>query len=492
MTTTYLIKLAPEITIKSPGVRKITIDLLKRNIKTTLTNEWFDVKLRSNWDSIDLNVFWEFDKEKINYFLKNIFWINAFLEIQRFEFETKEDIAKIVLDYYIDKIPNKSFFVRAKRVWTHDFTSVELERYLWGELLKATNNSSVSLKDPDFLIKLEVKHNILNLVVEYHKWSNWYPIWFTWKALSLLSGWFDSSVATYMSMKRWLKVDYLFFDLWFKPHEIAVKQIAYYLWKNFWQSYKSNFIKIDFSFLINLLIEHAEPKYRSVLLKRYMLKTTDLINPYLQETYNFFKEPYQAVIKWDSVAQVSSQTLANLKTIDDACKMLVLRPLIMFDKEDIINISRNIWAYDFSLSMPEYCSVVSQNPSTKSSLEEIEVFEKVIDEHFYKEILNNVELTRITEVLNFKEKNLEINIVWEIKENDILIDIREKDKISKNPVDFWVKALEIPFFDINSKFEKLDQSKNYLFYCEKWVLSKLHYLYLKDKWFNNISVFRPE
>lgn len=487
----YLIKLAAEITIKSPWVRTRTIDLLKKNIRLTLTNEWFTFNIKSSWDSITLEINNDFDKQKLIWILKNIFWISHILEVKKLEFESKEEIKELVLDYYKQKVSNNSFFVRVKRVWKHDFSSTELEKYIGWEILKNTNNARVTSKNPDYFIKLEIKDKQLNLVINSYVWSNWYPIWFTWKVLSLISWWFDSSVSTYMSMKRWLKVDFLFFDLWFKPHEIAVKQISYYLWKSFWQSYKSSFIKINFWFLINLLVEYCEPKYRSVLLKRYMLKTSDLMNSYLAKNYNYFKENYSAIVKWDSLWQVSSQTLSNLKVIDNACEILVLRPLIMFDKQEIIDISRKIWTYDFSLSMPEYCSVVSKNPSTKSNYEEIVKFEEKIDELFYNQILKNIEIKKIDKVLDFWEKNLEINIVWEIKENDVLIDIREKEKIDKNPVDFWVKTLEIPFFDINSKFEKLDQNKNYLFYCEKWVLSKLHYLYLKDMWFNNISVFRP-
>jgi thiamine biosynthesis protein ThiI len=52
--------------------------------------------------------------------------------------------------------------------------------------------------------------------------------------------------------------------------------------------------------------------------------------------------------------------------------------------------------------------------------------------------------------------------------------------------------LNIPFYDINSRFTKLDQKRNYLFYCDKWVLSELHVLYLKEKGFNNIKIFRND
>lgn len=71
--------------------------------------------------------------------------------------------------------------------------------------------------------------------------------------------------------------------------------------------------------------------------------------------------------------------------------------------------------------------------------------------------------------------------VYEIND-EIIIDIREEDKRVKNPLKLEkVEILNIPFYDINSRFEKLDINKNYLFYCDKWILSELHALYLKEK-----------
>jgi len=200
----YLIKLAAEITIKSPWVRTRTIDLLKKNIRLTLTNEWFTFNIKSSWDSITLEINNDFDKQKLIWVLKNIFWISHILEVKKLEFESKEEIKELVLDYYKQKVSNNSFFVRVKRVWKHDFSSTELEKYIGWEILKNTNNARVTSKNPDYFIKLEIKDKQLNLVINSYVWSNWYPIWFTWKVLSLISWWFDSSVSTYMSMKRWL------------------------------------------------------------------------------------------------------------------------------------------------------------------------------------------------------------------------------------------------------------------------------------------------
>jgi thiamine biosynthesis protein ThiI len=98
---------------------------------------------------------------------------------------------------------------------------------------------------------------------------------------------------------------------------------------------------------------------------------------------------------------------------------------------------------------------------------------------------------KIDEVLEDKIdwENVELTYIpWK---NEVVIDIREEADIQKRPLFLdKVEILKIPFYDINSRFPELNQDKTYLFYCDKWVLSRLHALYLKEKWFNNIKIYR--
>jgi thiamine biosynthesis protein ThiI len=87
---------------------------------------------------------------------------------------------------------------------------------------------------------------------------------------------------------------------------------------------------------------------------------------------------------------------------------------------------------------------------------------------------------------------MEVEVAYIPWENEIIIDLREEPKEAENPLKLEnVEILKIPFFDISYDFEKLDQSKTYLFYCDKWILSKNFALTLREKWFKNIKIFRP-
>ncbi len=484
----YIIKISPEITIKSKPVRKRAFLMLKNNIGKHFDFENLDIELSWNRDMILLNSM-ESDI-KIRNILKNISWIAYFQEVESFKLLEKEeeifdDIFTKTKQFYLGKIENKTFAVRIKRSWSHNFTSIDLERYIWWGLLKYSINSKVKLKNPDITVKLEVKNNKYFIIKERIEGIWGYPIWFQEKIISLISWWFDSWVSTFSMMKRWCLVDYLFFNLWWSAHELWVKQVSYYLWKTFGVPHKkARFITVPFEETIKELLTKVNHKYRGVLLKRYMLKVASMVS----------KWNYYAIVKWDSLWQVSSQTLKNMHVIDKASDNLVLRPLISYNKQEIIDISKRLWTYDFACNMPEYCWVISDKPTTWAKLEKVLKEEANIEDSILISAFENRKVEFVKDMLwscmENSEDDIEIVVLpWEW---EIVIDVRESEKIKKSPLVLNnVNVLDIPFFDINHSFKNLDQDKIYLFYCDKWVLSKLHALYLREKGFFNIKVFRP-
>jgi len=489
----YLIKLWSEITIKSEAVRRSCIWRLKKNINLHLDFHNIDCSFDWDWDRFTVDVFDGEDHFKITDILKNIPGIENFFPVIEYiipdsilsnQEKIFEYFSFILSEYFSSKIEWKSFVVRAHRVGNHIFWSEDLERYVWEYLLSNTNNTRVSLKEPDITVGIDIRDNIAYILTEKIKGTSWFPVGFQWKLLSLISWWYDSSVATQSLIKRWCEVDYLFFNLWWSAHELGVKQMSYHLWSQFSIPYKrAKFISVPFDDVVNELMIKVPARYRSIILKRLMLKAADSIA----------QKYYSGIIKWDSVGQVSSQTLLNLKVIDTACECMILRPLIWMNKIDIINISKNIWTYDYASSMPEYCGLISKKPETKAKLEDILEVEKSLSSDLLEVALQQSTLESISDVLFTWFKECDIEEVRDKKDQDIVIDIRDPELIKKSPLSQkWIQgSIEIPFYSINNKFYQLDQSVTYLFYCDKWVLSHLHGLYLRDKWFTNIKVIRP-
>lgn len=328
----YIVRISPEITIKSKPVRKQSVSMLHKNIKKHLEVNNIIAKVNYTWDSINI----DWNDEKISGILKKIPGISNFLEVDTYllpEDETKIfDFAfNITKEYFLDTITDKTFVVRVHRTGNHNFKSIDLERYVWWGMLQHSKNAKVKLSNPEITINIEIKDKNLHIVKNRVEGIGGYPVWFQDKVLSLISWWFDSWVSTYSMMKRWCEVDFLFFNLWWSAHELWVKQVSYYLWRNFSVWYKNaRFITVNFEEIIKYLVEKVNHKYRGVILKRFMLKAASIVSENI----------HYAVVKWDSLWQVSSQTLKNMHVIDKVSTNLVLRPLISYNKQEIIDISK--------------------------------------------------------------------------------------------------------------------------------------------------------
>lgn len=466
------------------------IKKLKRNIGIHLDDAEIDYNIGGNWDRIVLEVSDLEDNERIIRILSRISGLGYFTPVSEIEVAenlTQDEIFDSLASYALAKFSAslewKSFVVRVKRSGTHTFNSITAERQIGGRILAGANNAKVNIDYPDINIHFDIKNDKYYLLEEKYQWLWGYPVWFQGKVLSLVSGGFDSGVSTFSLMKRGCEIDYLFFNLWGTAHELWVQQVSHFLWQQFSVSYKrARFISIPFEEIVTELLTKVDHSYRWIVLKRCMLQVASTIA----------ERHYEAIIKWDSLGQVSSQTLRNMSVIDEAARVLTLRPLISMNKQDIVDTAKKIGTYDFAKSMPEYCGVISDKPSVWASREEIVEAESNFDMSLLDRALDNRTVIKMSDILHI-EKPWSIAEVQKLQKGEIAIDIREPERVTRSPLSQkWIEgALEIPFYEINQKFKDLDQTKSYAFYCDKWVLSHLHGLYLGEKGFENISVLRP-
>ncbi|MCT4617607.1 MAG: tRNA 4-thiouridine(8) synthase ThiI [Candidatus Gracilibacteria bacterium] len=481
----YIIRLFPEITIKSKPVRQKFIKKLYNNLNKHLELITVDFDSRYFWDKIEVDVYDDRILDEVELTLSRVPGIAYISKVKEYDLIDFDDCFLKVKETYEKKLENKTFVVRVKRAGTHAFTSIDLERYIGGGINQHIAGTKVKLKNPEITISLEIKDDKFYLIDKKIEGIGGYPVGVQNKALSLISGGFDSPVASFLMAKRGIKVDYLFFNLGGIAHEIGVKQITHYIWKTFSPSYKANFVTVDFEEVIKELLTNVNHKYRGVILKRLMFMVANKIT----EKYG-----YEAIITGEALGQVSSQTLTNLDVITKASNTLVLRPLIASDKDDIINISKKIGTYDYSASMPEYCGVISDKPSTAAKLEDVLAEEEKLVEGIIERAFENRKTQKLVDLLD-DIGELDIKTLEEVNligEGEIVIDLREENNIKKSPLRIdETKKLEIPFYEINIKFRDLDKEKTYLFYCDKGVLSKMHGLYLKEHGYDNIKIYRP-
>ncbi|MFP8967695.1 tRNA uracil 4-sulfurtransferase ThiI [Pokkaliibacter sp. CJK22405] len=482
----FIVKLFPEITIKSRSVRMRFCKRLAANVRAELkllteAQQLHACEVTAHWDFIDITGPENGLKaEQVADVLSRTPGIAHYQQVLEFPLTTIDDMLEPLLAVNRERLKGKTFAMRVKRVGTHDFTSLDLERHFGGALKQLTEATGVSLKNPDVQVRLEVRHQKFMVETERKEGLGGFPIGSQEDVLSLMSGGFDSAVATYLTMKRGCKTHFCFFNLGGSAHEIGVRQIANYIWKQYGSVAKVYFVSVPFDEVVGEILEKVDNSHMGVILKRMMMRAANRVASRLH---------VGSLVTGESVAQVSSQTLTNLNVIDNASDRLVVRPLIVSDKQDIINQARKIGTYEMSSSMPEYCGVISVSPTVKARPDKVLAEEAKLDMEMIQRAIERSEVMKIDQVLKDLKPQAELDEL-EVREDAVVIDIRHPTEEEKKPLDLPGKeVVHIPFYKLATSFSELDSDKQYLLYCDRGVMSKLHALYLHDAGHENVGVY---
>lgn len=467
--------------IKGPSAKRQMVGQLYNNLLTILQRINPEIQVKKYSDKIE--VFTPKDVlPEVRQKLLDTPGIEQILEVLQFDsMDTIEKIKTKVRELTADSLEDKTFVVRVKRTGKHDFSSIDIERTVGGHLLANSKAKNVSLKNPDIVVQMELIQDQLNFISTKYKGLSGFPIGTQGDILSLMSGGFDSTVASYLTMKRGIKTHFIFFNLGGMAHEIGVKQVALYLWNKFGSSHKVKFISVPFDDVLTEIFRSTPPTYMGVTLKRLMLMASEKVANAME---------IDALVTGESVAQVSSQTLRNLALIDQVTNKLILRPLATMNKPEIISIANEIGTRHFAENMPEYCGVISQNPITHGSFKRMEKVAQKFNYDVLDKAVEDAQHLNIDEIVDDVANLAPIEVVKDLSTgNFVVIDIRPEDEY----IETSCKTLKIPFHKLKMEFEKLPKDQEYLFYCDKGIMSQLHAQYLRDaKGYENIRVYRPE
>ncbi|MBK5074024.1 tRNA 4-thiouridine(8) synthase ThiI [Budviciaceae bacterium CWB-B4] len=479
----FIIKLFPEITIKSQSVRMRFIKILTGNVRNVLRQRIEECAVVRHWDFLEVRTKDPANGPIIRDALTRIPGIHHILEVDETPYTDMHNIFEQTLANYREQLEGKTFCVRVKRRGNQDFNSQDVERYVGGGLNQHIESAKVNLTNPDVTVRLEIEDDRLIMVQARYEGLGGFPIGTQEDVMSLISGGFDSGVSSYMLIRRGCRVHYCFFNLGGATHEIGVKQVAHYIWSRFGSSHKVRFISVDFAPVVGEILEKVDDGQMGVVLKRMMVRASSAI----AERYGV-----QAIVTGEALGQVSSQTLTNLRLIDNASDTLILRPLISHDKEHIINMARQIGTEDFAKTMPEFCGVISKSPTVKAVKAKIEAEEANFDFGILDKVVEqavNIDIRQIAE--QTQQQITEVETVAAFGSNDVIIDIRSSDEHETSPLKLTeVSVKHIPFYKLGTAFSELDKSKTYLLYCDRGVMSRLQALYLQEQGYSNVKVYR--
>jgi len=285
---------------------------------------------------------------------------------RRFTFDSRaEDMAKLeerVIELAKQEFaPGKTFCVRVKRAEKAvPLTSVELENRFGRLIIDNTSWKKVNLDGPDTLFQIEIRPEGSFLFSNKLKGPNGLPVGTAGRVLTLLSGGIDSPVAAYMMAKRGCRVDFLHFTATSMQQEEALE---YKLWRlaehlNRYTLGSRLFLVPYTQFDVAVMASGQHIEYDLVLFRRFMARVAQTLA---------YRIRAQALVTGDNLAQVASQTLPNMVTTSQAVDMPILRPVVAFNKDEIVELAIKIGTYEESIRpYKDCCAIISQHPRTKS------------------------------------------------------------------------------------------------------------------------------
>ncbi len=479
-----VIKLFPEIIVKSRPVRQRMIGQLRKNLRKLLTPISENIRVSGSWDRLEIetvNLNDELDHQVIER-LRSTPGIHHFLKTEQYSFTSLENLIEQCVAIYSPQIKGKTFCVRAKRAGKHSFNSHQLEQKAGGALLQNVVDTKVDLHHPEFTVQLEIIDKQFYVIEKRFKGLGGFPLGTQDSCLSLISGGYDSTVASYLMLKRGIRTHFCFFNLGGVAHEVGVKQVSHFIWNKYGKSSRTRFFSVPFQAVVEELLTKVHHSLRGVILKRLMIRAAQQL---AQSSH------IPALVTGEAIAQVSSQTMTNLAVIDQVSSMLVIRPLATTDKEDIIATAREIGTEAFARTMPEYCGVISDRPTTVAKIDKILIEEDKFDDQVLLKAIADVEITTIDQVMDSIQSLDDIEIVSIPKLTDIIVDIRHPEEEEKKPLFLsGNKVIKLPFFELTRKFAQLDQNQQYLLYCDHGVMSEMQAHELIQKGFSHIGVYR--
>lgn len=329
------------------------------------------------------------DKQLIEKTLKNVFGIYYFSYV----FEVEKNMDSIIqktnemLDEFKGEYKKISF--KAKRSdKKFPLQSPEINSQL--AVIAKKKGFWVDFDDSQITIYIEVTDTTVYMYSKRIMCYSGLPVGTSGKVLVLLSGGFDSPVAAIQLLKRGCTVDFLHFHTYVKNEFVLdskIKQLAEKV-NNF--AFKSKLHLIPYSFFDFMTQGKIPPRYELIFFKHYILKVAEKLA---------IENGYDAIVTGDSLAQVASQTIENLRAAGHGVQMPIFRPLLTYDKEEIINLAKKYDTYE--LSIEEYkdcCSLASKNPMTQTKIDK---FQEILDTYD----LNNLIEKSIEEMNSYWIKN---------------------------------------------------------------------------------------
>jgi len=456
-----LVRLGAEVTLKSRRTRRHFLERLESNLRDAIESSGERGRIDSVWGRTYVRT-----SVRAIPAVSRVFGISSLSPVGRVVRAELDTIVEAGLEVFVESVRGRRFAVRARRTGTHDFSSHDIAMRLGAALLP--HSAGVRLNDPEVEVHVEVRNQSAYLFWERIHATGGLPLGVEGHATALLSGGFDSAVAAWLLMKRGVALDYVFCNLGGDAYERAVLHVAKVLADDWSYGTRPRLHIVDFRPAVDELRAKVRPSYWQVVLKRLMYRAASRLGVRYHSA---------AIVTGEAIGQVSSQTLANLRAIESASELPVFRPLLGFDKEEIIARARTIGTAALSEQVREYCAIAPGRPVTAAAPERVEAEDALMD----PVILDRaIEQQRTVDLRSLSATDLVAPYLFttDIPADAMVIDCR--------PIEHY-RAWHLPGavhrdeWDLLRGLQALDRDRTYVLYCAHgiqtaWIAEKMQRL----------------
>ena len=365
------------------------IKRLQKNIKRSLSDFINNVEIIATYDHIYiyLNDISLSNQELIIANLKDVSGIFSF----GVGIEVKTDPDTIINEGYLllRNATGKTFKIISKRIDKSFYPiSEQLNRDVAKKVLQNTP-LRVDVHNPNLPLHIKIYPHNTYMYYRLEMGSGGLPIGMGKKALMLISGGIDSPVASYLLMRRGVSLDFLHFASPPYTSSGVIDKITDLLRVLTRYQEHIRLLVVPFTKIQEMIYRNCDESYAITLLRRKMYEIAERVSQ---------KNGYLAIANGESIGQVASQTLSSINVINAVTNMPVIRPLVTYDKHDIMYLSRKIGTYDISIRpFTDCCTIFAPvNPRTAPNINDVKRYEAKVDyEPLIEEAIQNIEIVRI-------------------------------------------------------------------------------------------------
>jgi len=382
-----------ELTTKK-GNRNLFIKILTKNIEEMLQN--YDVNIIKNRVRMFIEVKDQKFDEVVNQ-LQKVFGLHSIVICEKVNTKDIEELKKIAFKMLEQETFDTFKVVTDRADKTYPIKSMEVSRQVGGYLLKYLQNKKVDIHHPQLTLHIEIRTDGTYFYTKEVEGIGGYPVGIQGKGMLMLSGGIDSPVAGYLSLKRGVQIECIYFDS--PPHTSIEAKNKVLTLASILNEY-SGHIKvhvIPFTKLQEAIFKNCDPTYMITIMRRMMYRITERLAK---------KRNCKIIVNGESIGQVASQTLTSMNVINEVTNMPVIRPVACMDKLEIIRMSEKIGTYETSiLPFEDCCTIfVPKHPVIHPDLKKAREMETTFDyESLIQECLKNV-----VTISNFEEESSDL------------------------------------------------------------------------------------